>query len=1404
MSTLNTDFNVSPYYDDYDGDKKFHRVLFKPAVALQARELTQLQTILQAQVSRFGNNIYKEGTIIEGCQIKLDSDYDYIKITDLQTDGQPVAPSTYLNYYAKGATSNVVAIVQQYADGLVSQNPNLTTLYVDYLTTGITDAKTFTSTENIEIYSDEALTTLVTTVTVGGAQVANAASCVGQGYAVHCSEGIIYSKGHFVSVSEGLVIASKYTDLPDNVSVGYDVTETIVTSNADSSLLDNASGYNNENAPGADRLKLNPFLVAIPTQDARSNSNFMAVMDFQLGLPIAKKLTTQFNTISDEMALRTQDESGDYTIRKNHLSTEPITANTSHFNVLVGPGLHYVGGFRSEQFNTTRLPVQKAAAFASSEDQVVTQNMGSYFIVDQVVGGFSSNTVSTVSLRDTAGTSVTDNDNLAVSPGNEIGTAKVKAFAYHSGVQGTSKAQFKVYVFDVKMSAGKAVRDIKSLHINGAGTGDIVLVNSRAVLNESQMSTNLWPLPARAIKATSSSDYIYRTEKQATTSSNTLTVTTVTGVFPYSGTLTNEQKKEFIIRPTTAAGGLANNVAIDTDKCTISVSTTTATIDLTSALGSGITTSKAFNVTFNEKKTNVTPLKKTLKEVFVKVDCNTNAGGTTGPWSLGLPDVDSIEAIYVGSTYSASNSETKIGFRLEKNSRDNFYGISQLVKKSSQSLSGTDKLLIKCKVFEAADPASGAGFYTASSYYKADGVTLLDPQDIPVYVSDTGFKADLRDTLDTRPQAANTAAYAATASAATINPSATESFGSIDHFLAAPDKQFQTDIQYYLGRIDKLALTSKGYIVTKRGAPASSPVPPQDPPGALVLGTIVVPPFPSLTSKEARDKLRTNESIVIQPSNTKRYTMKDISKLDKRLKNLEYYTTLSQLEQKTQNMAITDENGNDRFKNGIFVDPATDFNSADTRNLEFNIGIDESSTEYHPKFKKEIIDLKVQSSTNMISRDGVFMLSPNETNFISQDEASNYRPCTSVFYKYVGKIKMTPSYDAGYDETTVPTKDIYVDTSTGVKDLLDNIQDVLPMTKTSIEHMGTSSSNTVDTNTTSDTNFKNYGYWGWDGWGGYDHIGHEGYYGYGGSYGYNNYWGGWGWPQGYTTETAVTTTTTTTTDTYLKTTQQLAMGYEENTTEVGDFVTDITFSPFMRAKVIKIIVSGLRPNTRHYLFFDNTDQNANFRPGAIDSLASSTSTLLNDAENVRKAGDYNDAVTSDSFGMLFAEFKLTKGTFNVGDRQMVIADVATLNQMDNATSTASGTYSAYNYSVDKQGVTLTTRQPTFDYETIGSNTYTEDTIDIDTDVVTTNTYAYNWWWHEDYYDNIYIDPVGNTQDTSTTQEYPYNVNTGITIIANTYVDTTTGTGSKANTAITGSGGGGGRFSIEEAAAYKLR
>ena len=51
---LTTDFNVDPYYDDYDESKEFYRILFRPGYAVQAREVTHLQTILQKQIERNG------------------------------------------------------------------------------------------------------------------------------------------------------------------------------------------------------------------------------------------------------------------------------------------------------------------------------------------------------------------------------------------------------------------------------------------------------------------------------------------------------------------------------------------------------------------------------------------------------------------------------------------------------------------------------------------------------------------------------------------------------------------------------------------------------------------------------------------------------------------------------------------------------------------------------------------------------------------------------------------------------------------------------------------------------------------------------------------------------------------------------------------------------------------------------------------------------------------------------------------------------------------------------------------------------------------------------------------------------------------------------------------------------
>ena len=66
-------FNIEPYWDDYntpttvDGltpREKYNKILFRPGHALQARELTQIQSMLQNQVSSIGDHMFKEGSVV--------------------------------------------------------------------------------------------------------------------------------------------------------------------------------------------------------------------------------------------------------------------------------------------------------------------------------------------------------------------------------------------------------------------------------------------------------------------------------------------------------------------------------------------------------------------------------------------------------------------------------------------------------------------------------------------------------------------------------------------------------------------------------------------------------------------------------------------------------------------------------------------------------------------------------------------------------------------------------------------------------------------------------------------------------------------------------------------------------------------------------------------------------------------------------------------------------------------------------------------------------------------------------------------------------------------------------------------------------------------------------------------
>ncbi len=109
-----TDLNVSPYYDDFDTNDNFHRVLFRPGFAVQARELTQLQSILQNQIERHGQNVFRDGTVIIPGQVSISNAYTSIQLAS-QFGGEDVVVSQYLNttnpVTITGATSGVKAKV---------------------------------------------------------------------------------------------------------------------------------------------------------------------------------------------------------------------------------------------------------------------------------------------------------------------------------------------------------------------------------------------------------------------------------------------------------------------------------------------------------------------------------------------------------------------------------------------------------------------------------------------------------------------------------------------------------------------------------------------------------------------------------------------------------------------------------------------------------------------------------------------------------------------------------------------------------------------------------------------------------------------------------------------------------------------------------------------------------------------------------------------------------------------------------------------------------------------------------------------------------------------------------------------------------------------------------------------
>jgi len=338
------DLNISPYYDDFDPSNNFYKVLFKPGFPVQARELTSLQSILQNQVEEFGSHMFKEGSEVIPGGVTIDVAYDAVKLNATQF-GIDISlyTSELIGKVVEGEVTGVSATVEFIAlpDGGDVED---ITIYVKYESAGIYDPTKIKFVDGEGLIIKESIVYGNTTINAGTAVatlISSAATSIGS--AASISKGVYFVRGTFVNVDKQTIILDHYTNNP-SYRIGLKVDEIIIGAKDDASLYDNAKGFTNYAAPGADRLKISLTLSKKILTD-KNDTDFIEIARTDNGQIKKINNKTQYNIIRDYLAERTYEESGNYAL-------QPFTVNVSNsLNDRLGNGGLYYANQRTESGN---------------------------------------------------------------------------------------------------------------------------------------------------------------------------------------------------------------------------------------------------------------------------------------------------------------------------------------------------------------------------------------------------------------------------------------------------------------------------------------------------------------------------------------------------------------------------------------------------------------------------------------------------------------------------------------------------------------------------------------------------------------------------------------------------------------------------------------------------------------------------------------------------------------------------------------------------------------------------------------------------------------------------------------------------------------------------------------------
>ena len=1206
-------FNVEPYWDDFetagaDGlspKEKYNRILFRPGKAIQARELTQLQTTLQNQVSSLGTSFFKDGSVVVPGAVHLHNKIDYVRLSAVHANNDTVAELIGTEFTETGTS-----VVGKVIHATLASGDDSITIWVQYISGSV-----FTAGGALTATGSKTAT-IASTNDVGG----NAP--VGFGSIVSIEDGIYYIKKHFVVAKAKTIVLSKYTSSV-SFDIGLLVTESLVSSGSDATLNDNATGSPNESAPGAHRYSITAVLSSQAVNAA--TGNFVLIARLEAGVITKHARSPDYNILEDHLARRTFDESGNYyvnpfkTLVKTHQASSP---DATKLSLAIEPSKAYVRGYEVQNYATTNVHFDKARTSERVTDKVTEITHNNYIEVTNMFGAPDITTFGLIDIENAGGT--------------QIGTCRARSIERVSGNGATGASRYRIHIFNFTGTMTDATQ------LDGAASYDF-----RATIADSGATTayNIGPdtlvyeLPYARIKTCNSEeddtqpdDFNYRYETNRIFTSATVSGSPYTATFTASGSgeqfgpIANNTNWILINDTSNTEGGEEIIAASD---ITVNNAPTDPPNVIIKNLPSGIT---------GDTVRLIAPIIKTAshKTKSLVEDQGTTFGNSTDftgiGQSLGKADVKRIVSV-IENVGSANVTEH---FELDNGQRDTHYDVGRIKLKTTSNYTAAIAVNV---VFDYYTHSAG-DFFTVDSYV---GVDYADIGTFGVI--------ELRSAVDFRPR---------------IDDSGGNFTGTGARTAFAPIRysQFETDMQFYLPRMDAVYINSKGEFGVSPGVPARIPEAPAIPKDAMHLYTLSITPY-TLDPGE----------VGVEYIDQRRYTMRDIGHLDTRIGQVEYYAALNFLETEAQNKQILDTSSpySLRWKSGYLVDGFANTRMSKSWSPEYRASVDIPNRTLRPSFSQGNAALEYTAGSSGTTKTGDLITLPYTSSaLISQTQYSgtiNVNPYD--VFNWTGSMSLAPSTDEWMDIDRRPEV------------VINNDGEFDAMVAALQPQLGTV-----------------WGSWqaNWSGGGSSSHrvytpgkvtFTDTGGGGHATRYRRNVGRGSWSTVNSY--EPPVRTGKS-------RSGIQTTIAVETSRVSQGDRTVEVNFVPYMRTRLVHFSATRMKPNSTLYAFFDGVDVSdyvSETQPGYTPLVGVNT-----EVAHPSGAG----ALITDANGAITGSFLIPNNSatnFTAGTKEFKLIDNSSNNDALSRT-TAFADFTAAGLIETVENVIISTRTPVLQRNSVSS------------------------------------------------------------------------------------------------------